>query len=228
MNWQDTGYLLAKNKYSENSAIVEFFTKKRGKVSGIIYGATSKKLKNYLLIGNKFHINYITKSENKLGYFNIEIDKINTPIYLENQRKLSCICYSMNLIKILTVENQENINLYILIDELFDFLKNEIWINTFILWELNIFNKLGYSLNFEDYVLKTTKNNKDVFYLKSDTTRIIPSLLIKKNIISTDEVELLDALKIVGDFLDKSILGPNNINPIMTRGVFINSIKKDL
>ena len=26
----------------------------------------------------------------------------------------------------------------------------------------------------------------------------------------------------------KSILGPNNINPIMTRGVFINSIKKDL
>ena len=180
------------------------------------------------MIGNKFHINYITKSENKLGYFNIEIDKINTPIYLENQRKLSCICYSMNLIKILTVENQENLNLYILIDELFDFLKNEIWINTFILWELNIFNKLGYSLNFEDYVLKTTKNNKDVFYLKSDTTRIIPSLLIKKNIISTDEVELLDALKIVGDFLDKSILGPNNINPIMTRGVFINSIKKDL
>ncbi len=228
MNWQDTGYLLAKNKYSENSAIVEFFTKKRGKVSGIIYGATSKKLKNYLLIGNKFHINYITKSENKLGYFNIEIDKINTPIYLENQRKLSCICYSMNLIKILTVENQENLNLYILIDELFDFLKNEIWINTFILWELNIFNKLGYSLNFEDYVIKATKNNKDVFYLKSDTTRIIPSLLIKKNIISTDEVELLDALKIVGDFLDKSILGPNNINPIMTRGVFINSIKKDL
>jgi len=228
MNWQDTGYLLAKNKYSENSAIVEFFTKKRGKVSGIIYGATSKKLKNYLLIGNKFHINYITKSENKLGYFNIEIDKINTPIYLENQRKLSCICYSMNLIKILTVENQENLNLYILIDELFDFLKNEIWINTFILWELNIFNKLGYSLNFEDYVLKATKNNKDVFYLKSDTTRIIPSLLVKKNIISTDEVELLDALKIVGDFLDKSILGPNNINPIMTRGVFINSIKKDL
>ena len=228
MNWQDTGYLLAKNKYSENSAIVKFFTKKRGKVSGIIYGATSKKLKNYLLIGNKFHINYITKSENKLGYFNIEIDKINTPIYLENQRKLSCICYSMNLIKILTVENQENLNLYILIDELFDFLKNEIWINTFILWELNIFNKLGYSLNFEDYVLKATKNNKDVFYLKSDTTRIIPSLLVKKNIISTDEVELLDALKIVGDFLDKSILGPNNINPIMTRGVFINSIKKDL
>ena len=208
--------------------LLNFLQKKRGKVSGIIYGATSKKLKNYLLIGNKFHINYITKSENKLGYFNIEIDKINTPIYLENQIKLSCICYSMNLIKILTVENQENLNLYILIDELFDFLKNEIWINTFILWELNIFNKLGYSLNFEDYVLKTTKNNKDVFYLKSDTTRIIPSLLIKKNIISTDEVELLDALKIVGDFLDKSILGPNNINPIMTRGVFINSIKKDL
>ena len=43
MNWQDKGYLLSKVKYSENGVIADFFTESRGKVSGLIFGATSKK-----------------------------------------------------------------------------------------------------------------------------------------------------------------------------------------
>ena len=48
MKWQDKGYLLSINKYNENSAIADFFTENNGKVSGVIFGATSKKIKNYL------------------------------------------------------------------------------------------------------------------------------------------------------------------------------------
>ena len=48
MNWQDQGFLIYKNKYNENSSIAEFFTKDRGKVSGIIYGASSRKIRTYL------------------------------------------------------------------------------------------------------------------------------------------------------------------------------------
>ena len=44
MNWDDVGYLLVKNRYSENSVIAEFYTKNHGKCSGIIFGATSKKI----------------------------------------------------------------------------------------------------------------------------------------------------------------------------------------
>ena len=47
----------------------------------------------------------------------------------------------MNLIKILTVENQENLNLYILINELFDFLKNESKSSPILLFD-DIFDKL--------------------------------------------------------------------------------------
>ena len=53
MIWDDKGYLLSKNKYSENSIISEVFTKEHGKVSGIIFGGTSKKIKNYLQVGNE-------------------------------------------------------------------------------------------------------------------------------------------------------------------------------
>ena len=44
MNWDDTGFLLSKIRYNENSLIAEIFTKEHGKVSGIIFGGTSKKL----------------------------------------------------------------------------------------------------------------------------------------------------------------------------------------
>ena len=44
--------------------------------------------------------------------FKIEIDKILTPLYFDNQKKLSCIISSMNMIKLLTVELQENLNIY--------------------------------------------------------------------------------------------------------------------
>ena len=69
MNWDDTGFLLSKNRYNENSLISEFYTKNHGKISGIIFGGTSKKIKNYLQIGNQLYLNYNSKSEDKLGYF---------------------------------------------------------------------------------------------------------------------------------------------------------------
>ena len=112
MIWDDKGYLLSKNKYSENSIISEVFTKDHGKVSGIIFGGTSKKIKNYLQIGNKIHINFNSKNDNKLGYFKVEIQQALSPLYFDNQKKLSCITSAMNLIKILTAENLKNINIY--------------------------------------------------------------------------------------------------------------------
>ena len=48
MNWDDSAYLVSKNRYSENSMIAEVFTENHGKITGIIFGGTSKKIKNYL------------------------------------------------------------------------------------------------------------------------------------------------------------------------------------
>ena len=60
MNWSDEGFLISKYRYNENSLIAELFTKDNGKISGIIFGGTSKKIKNYLQIGNKLHVNYLS------------------------------------------------------------------------------------------------------------------------------------------------------------------------
>ena len=133
MKFEDKAFLLNKNKYNENSVIAEFFTKNNGKVSGLIFGATSNKIKNFLLIGNLFNVQFNSKNQNKAGYFKIEIDKIFTPYFLDNKIKLNCILYSLNLIKILTVENQSNIKIFNQLVKLFDLLDTDDWIKNFIL-----------------------------------------------------------------------------------------------
>ena len=48
MNWEDNCYLLSKRKFRENANIINIFTEKKGKIDGIVYGGTSRKIRNYL------------------------------------------------------------------------------------------------------------------------------------------------------------------------------------
>ena len=226
MIWDDKGYLLSKNKYSENSIISEVFTKDHGKVSGIIFGGTSKKIKNYLQIGNKIHVNFNSKNDNKLGYFKVEIQQALSPLYFDNQKKLSCITSAMNLIKILTAENQKNINIYELIKDFYILLDKDNWIKRYIFWELELFRVLGYDLELKNLVDKEVVGDKLQYISKSNTNKkIIPNFLIEKNEEPVDLTNLKKGLFLIGDYLEKTILKPNNISQPISRLNFINSLK---
>ena len=226
MNWIDEGFLISKNRYSENSLIAEIFTKNRGKISGIIFGGTSKKIKNYLQIGNRLHINYSSKSENRIGYFKVEILNAYSPLYFDHKQKLSCITSATNLIKILTADSQSNIKVYQLIEKLFLILNNNDWLKNYIFWELDLLKVLGYDLELESLVEKDTIESKTVYYASSSTEKkYVPNFLIDKDIEVSDLKTLLNGLKLVGDYLDKTILKPNNLNYPNSRLLFINSLK---
>ena len=226
MNWQDKGFLLSSNKYNENSSIVEFFTKDHGKISGILFGSTSKKIKSYLLIGNKFHLNYSSKNENSTGSFKVEIDKVNTALYLDNKLKISCIIYSIQIIKILTVENQSNIKIFELIENLYKILDDDNWLKRFVIWELDFFKLIGYEISFLDYAEKVTKNNKTFYVSKNDNSKIIPNFLVNNHDSVQNNQEIVNALSITGDFLKKSILNDNDYSLPNSRINFENLIEK--
>tara|TARA_Y100000741_G_C18147165_1_gene515638 strand:+ start:58 stop:741 length:684 start_codon:yes stop_codon:yes gene_type:complete len=227
MIWSDYGYLLSKNKFGENSIIAEFFTENNGKISGIIYGATSKKIRNYLQIGNKFYINYNSKNENKLGYLKIEIEKILTPIFFEDKKKLSCIISSLSLVKLLTVENQSNPKIFKLINDFFDFLYNDNWINKFIFWELELLKLIGYDLELKNIVKEEVFENKKRYYVfNNNDKKIIPNFLVEKNNEIVELNQIFNGLKLVTDYLEKSILKPNNISHPKSRIEFLNIIKQ--
>ncbi len=226
MTWDDEGFLISKNKYSENSLIVEIFTKNYGKVSGIIFGGTSRKIKNYLQLGNQLYVNYSSKTENKIGNFKIEILKAYTPVFFDNYRKLLCIFSAFQLIKILTAESQKNLKIYSLIKNFYTFLEKENWIKNYIFWELEFFKVIGYDLELKNLVKKELINNEVKYFVKSTKeNKIVPNFLIDKNQDFLNEEILIDGLRLVGDYLEKSILKPNNINYPLNRLRFLNTFK---
>ena len=182
MNWDDSAYLVSKNRYSENSIIAEVFTENHGKISGIIFGGTSKKIKNYLQIGNKIYVNYNSKSVTRIGYFKIEILKALTPLYFDENQKLSCITSAMHLIKLLTAEAQSNKEIFKLIDKFFEILNSENWIQKYIFWELELLKLLGYDLELKTMAEKEIVDSEVNYYVKSSTEKkSIPNFLIDEN-----------------------------------------------
>jgi DNA repair protein RecO (recombination protein O) len=226
MNWDDSAYLVSKNRYSENSIIAEVFTENHGKISGIIFGGTSKKIKNYLQIGNKIYVNYNSKSVTRIGYFKVEILKALTPLYFDENQKLSCITSAMHLIKLLTAEAQSNKEIFKLIDKFFEILTSDNWIQGYIFWELELLKLLGYDLELKTIVEKEIVDSEVNYYVKSSTEKkIIPNFLIDENNTDVSLKNLLKGLKLVSDYLEKSILKPNNLNLPTSRTNFINLLK---
>ena len=226
MNWDDRAYLVSKNRYSENSIIAEVFTENHGKISGIIFGGTSKKIKNYLQIGNKIYVNYNSKSVTRIGYFKIEILKALTPLYFDENQKLSCITSAMHLIKLLTAEAQSNKEIFKLIDKFFEILTSDNWIQKYIFWELELLKLLGYDLELKNMVEKEIVDSEINYFVKSSTEKkSIPNFLIDEGNLDVNLKNLLKGLKLVSDYLEKSILKPNNLNLPTSRTHFINLLK---
>ena len=112
MNWEDECYLLSKRKFRENANIINVFTSKRGKISGIVYGGNSRKIRNYLQVSNKLFVLNNTKSDNKIGYFKTELITPISPNYFNDKERTSALISLCALLNSLLPESQPNKDIY--------------------------------------------------------------------------------------------------------------------
>lgn len=132
----------------------------------------------------------------------------------------------MHLVKLLTAEAQSNNDIYILIDEFFDLLTHDNWIEEYIFWELKLLKLLGYDLELKKMVEKEVIEGEINYFVKSSSEKkFIPNFLIDHNTKNIDLKNLLKGFKLLTDYLEKSILKPNNLNLPVSRSHFINLLK---
>ena len=109
---------------------------------------------------------------------------------------------------------------------MFLILQNKDWLKKYIFWELELLKILGYDLELENLVKKSSEGNKTVYYANSaNEKKYVPNFLIEKNLEVNDLNTLLKGLRLVGDYLDKTILRPNNLNYPNSRMLFLNTLK---
>ena len=182
MNWEDECYLLSKKKFRENANIINVFTKSKGKVSGVVYGGNSRKIRNYLQLSNKLFVVYNSKSENKVGYFKTELIKPVSPIYFNDKKRISALISLCSILNILLPESQPNENIFKSYEKLIESINLENWIILFIFFELNLIKDLGYDPNLSKFKNGSTntavmkKIKIDSFYYE------VPEYLISKKI----------------------------------------------
>ena len=203
MNWEDDCYLLSKRKFRENANIINIFTKKKGKIDGIVYGGNSRKIRNYLQISNKLFVVHSSKNENKIGYLKTELIKPISPLYFNDKERTSALISICSLLNILLPEGQPNQKIYKSFENLINSINLDHWIILFIFFELNLIKDLGYDVNLNQY-----KNNNDkdsevkkiridgytydipVYLILNKFPKNISNLVIKKSLYLTRNIIL--------------------------------------
>jgi len=180
MNWEDECYLLSKRKFRENANIINIFTKKKGKINGIVYGGNSRKIRNYLQISNKLYVVHSSKNENKIGYFKTELIKPISPLYFNDKERTSALISICSLLNTLLPESQPNKKIYNSFENLINSINLDNWIILYIFFELNLIKDLGYDTNLNQY-LKNTNVVGEIKKIKIDGyTYEVPAYLILK------------------------------------------------
>ncbi len=212
MNWEDECFLLSKTKFRENANIINVFTLERGKVSGIVYGGNSRKIRNFLQISNKLFVINNSKSENRIGYFKTELIKPVIPIYFDDKEKSSALISICALLNILLPDSQPYKNIYQLLEKFLEIINFDNWIISYIFFEINIIKELGYDTNLSSFS-KSYDNKSNLIKLKIDGyTYEVPSFLITQKIPSEiDNFLIKKSLTFNRNVLMNKFFTPNNL-----------------
>ena len=212
MIWEDECYLLTKRKFRENASIINIFTKKKGKVDGIVYGGISRKIRNYLQISNKLFVSYSSKSENKIGYFKTELIKPISPLYFNDKERTSALISICALLNTLLPEAQQNKKIYNSFEKLISSLNLKNWIFIYIFFELDLIRDLGYDTNLTQYS-STEKSNNDIRKIKIDGYIYeVPNYLILKKIpLEFTNILIRKSLYFTRNVLQNKFFIPNNL-----------------
>ena len=163
MNWEDEGYLLSKKKFRENAVIISAFTKTHGKISGIVYGGTSRKIKNYLQVGNRIFFIHSSKNRNKLGYLKTEIIEAISPRYFNDKKRSYLILSIADLLNSLLPDEEPHNNIYLSLDNLIRNLDDKSWPLIYSFWEVNLIKQLGFG-----FTTDQTSSSKDILSINID------------------------------------------------------------
>ena len=212
MIWEDECYLLSKRKFRENANIINIFTREKGKVDGIVYGGTSRKIRNYLQISNKLFVSHSSKSENKIGYFKTELIKPIAPLYFNDKERTSALISICSLLNTLLPESQQNKKIYNSFEKLINSINLKDWIFIYIFFEINLIKDLGYDTNLEQYSSNERTSN-DISKIKIDGYIYeVPNFLIFKKIPSDYNNTLIrKSLYFTRNVLQNKFFIPNNL-----------------
>jgi hypothetical protein len=183
------GILLFNKISSENNLFLKFLTENDEILTGLSFGASTKKNKNIFQIG--YFLEITSKKKNNFPN-NIKAE-LSKPYYhniFNDKYKLHCLLAVISLLNISIIEGQKVNGLFNLSEELIQTLVcNDRWIIDFFLYLLNLLKLIGYEIDFNKnslynyFNLKTLEFNN---FFTSQSIKFPHDLLSKREPINNE------------------------------------------
>lgn len=213
MEWRDEGVLLQVRKHGENAAIIEVFTAEHGRHSGVVRGATSRKMTPVLQPGAQLDVTWRARLEDHLGSYTVEPVRSRAAAVMSDRVALAALNSTCAMLAFALPDREAHPVLYRRSVTLFDLLGNtEGWPLAYLRWELALLEDLGFGLDLHNCVVNGSRD--DLAYVSPKSGRAVsvsgagewadrllplPLCLLGQGPAPDDEIN--DGLRLTGHFL---------------------------
>ena len=148
MQWRDHGILLTSRRHGESSAIIEVFTKSRGRHAGLVRGGASRRIRPSLQPGTQLTVEWKARLEDHLGVFRIEPVKSRAAALMSDRIALAAMTSACSLLATILPEREPAGAFYKASLLLFDsFHGDGGWMPGYLTWELKLLEEAGRGLD---------------------------------------------------------------------------------
>jgi len=145
MDWSGEGYVLSVKKHGETSAILEIFTRDRGRHLGLVRGGVSRKLRPVLQPGNQIKVEWRARLSEHLGYFTVEPIDSRAAELMNDRLSLAGLNAVCAMAREALPEREAHSDVFdafaVLVENLHD---QDIWPALYVQWEAGLLSSMGY------------------------------------------------------------------------------------
>lgn len=209
-DWQDTGFVLATKRFSENGVILSVLTPSHGRHLGLI------RTKTLPLVGSFVNVKWHARLSEHLGTYTFEATKAFSAGFMEDRKRLSAISSICFILDETLPEREAVHEFYTELIYFLDKLSTENWQAEYVKLEALLLKTLGFGLDLSNCAGGGDKNN--LAYVSPKTGRAVsmekgkpyedkllplPAFLWKEE--TANDKDLIDGFKLTGYFLSQHI-----------------------
>lgn len=213
MEWQEDGTILATRPHGEGAAIIELFTRSRGRHAGLVHGGSGRKLAPVLQPGTRVQASWRARLEEHLGTYSVEPLKSRMASVLSDRTALAGLSSVTALLTFALPERQAYPRLHDGTELVLDMLDQpDHWPFAYLRWEMALLEETGFGLDLSECAV--TGTTEDLTYVSPRTGRavsvagagawadkLLPLSPCLKGAAPDRPTDLADALRTTGHFL---------------------------
>lgn len=226
MEWRDEGIVLSVRVHAESAVITNILTRSHGRHAGLVRGGAGRRARGMLQPGNEVAVAWRGRLAEHLGAYSCELNR-SCPAYVFNDPfRLAGLSSTCALSDVSIPEREPLSEVYSgVVDLLHSIGETDRWPADYVRWEISLLRHLGYGLDLSRCAV--TGSREGLAYVSPVSGRAVvasvaepyrkrlfrlPSFVLEgRHTWEGSQDDILAGLSLTGHFLERHVLGPQNI-----------------